>query len=145
MDRCMSEIPRRGAKDVCDLLGCNARQMPKFMSNILPLTSSGLKMETACTSETLVSKSVHTALQPTNRTSWLTILLRFREVPGSNIGPETGHPEVCVILLSPYRQMPRKYLKLGHDRFLSHSFQFIIHLSFHVTLFRLIYWESVVK
>jgi len=24
---------------------------------------------------------------------WLTILLRIREVPGSNLGPETGYPD----------------------------------------------------
>jgi hypothetical protein len=28
-----------------------------------------------------------------DQTSWLTRLLRIREAPGSNLGPETGYPE----------------------------------------------------
>jgi hypothetical protein len=32
---------------------------------------------------------------------WLTLLLRIREVPGSNLGPDTGYPDrVFVIFLS---------------------------------------------
>jgi hypothetical protein len=36
----------------------------------------------------------------------LTILLRIREVPGSNLGTETGYPErVFVVFHSPSRQI----------------------------------------
>jgi hypothetical protein len=31
---------------------------------------------------------------------WLTLLLRVQEVPGSNIGPETGCPEFFLSFLS---------------------------------------------
>jgi hypothetical protein len=61
---------------------------------------------------------------------WLTRLLRILEVPDSNIGPKNrlfwwGF----VVLLSPSKQMPGEYLKLGHYRFIPHYFQFFIHLS----------------
>jgi hypothetical protein len=40
-----------------------------------------------------------------------------------------------VVLLSPSKKIPEVYLKLDHDHFLPHLFQFIIHLlSFHSTL-----------
>jgi hypothetical protein len=32
---------------------------------------------------------------------WLKLLLRIRVVPGSNLCPETGYPEVFVVFLSP--------------------------------------------
>jgi hypothetical protein len=67
---------------------------------------------------------------------WLTHLLRIREVPGSNLGTETGNPEDGFgVFLSRSRQI-QGYLKLGHDRFLVHPIEFIIHLStFHSTLY----------
>jgi hypothetical protein len=34
--------------------------------------------------------------------------------------------EVFVVSLSPSKQIPEQYLKLGHDHLLSHCFQFII-------------------
>jgi hypothetical protein len=44
----------------------------------------------------------------------ITRLLHIREVPGSNLSPETHYPnEVCQIL--------------GHDRIRSHPLEFIIH------------------
>jgi hypothetical protein len=50
-----------------------------------------------------------------------------------------------VVFLSPSRQMPGYYLKLGHDRFLPHPFQFIVH--YHPLIRRCVVWdtESVVK
>jgi hypothetical protein len=35
-------------------------------------------------------------------------LLRIREVPGSNLGPETGYPDwsFLVVFLSPSRKIP---------------------------------------
>jgi hypothetical protein len=37
---------------------------------------------------------------------WLAFLLRIREIPGSNLGPETGCPDWFVVLLSTSSQMP---------------------------------------
>jgi hypothetical protein len=50
------------------------------------------------------------------------LLLRIREVQGSNLGPETGADRHIVIFLSPSSQIPEQYLKLGHDRFHPHPF-----------------------
>jgi hypothetical protein len=36
----------------------------------------------------------------------LVILRRIRQVLGSDLGPETGYPEIFTVLLSPFRQMP---------------------------------------
>jgi hypothetical protein len=55
---------------------------------------------------------------------WLTLLLRFREVLASNLGPETGHTEFSVAFLTSSRWMLAQWLKLGLDRFLQDSFQF---------------------
>jgi hypothetical protein len=38
---------------------------------------------------------------------WLKLLLRFREVPGSHLGPEMGYPDMFfMVFLSSYRQIP---------------------------------------
>jgi hypothetical protein len=57
---------------------------------------------------------------------WLTLLLHKWEVPGSNLGPETNYNEIFMVFLSPSRQLPKYYVKLGHDHFLPHPLQFII-------------------
>jgi hypothetical protein len=36
---------------------------------------------------------------------WLAFLLSIRDIPGSNLSPKTGSPEVFVVLLSPFRQI----------------------------------------
>jgi hypothetical protein len=38
--------------------------------------------------------------------------------------------DVPVAFHSPSKQMPGQHLKLGHDRFIPYTFQFIIHMSF---------------
>jgi hypothetical protein len=44
----------------------------------------------------------------------LTLLLSIREVPGSNLGPETVYvDEFFLIFLSPFRQMSGEYIKIG--------------------------------
>jgi hypothetical protein len=61
---------------------------------------------------------------------WLTLLLRIREIPGLNLGPETGYIDWRSLWL--YLSLQTNigiYLKLGYDRFLPTYFQFIIHLS----------------
>jgi hypothetical protein len=67
------------------------------------------------------------------------LLLRIREVPGSNLGPEAVYPECVFSWFSsvPPGKFRDNTLKLGHDRFLPSPFQFI-HLSpFHSTLYNL--------
>jgi hypothetical protein len=45
-------------------------------------------------------------------------------------------------LLNPLRRMPGWYIKIGQGRFLSHNFQFSIHLSsFQSTIYSLSYWK----
>jgi hypothetical protein len=39
---------------------------------------------------------------------WLTLLLHIREIPGSNLSPDTGYPEVFEVFFFPWRQMPSK-------------------------------------
>jgi hypothetical protein len=64
-------------------------------------------------------------------------LLRIQEIPGSNLGRETG-PRVSVVFLSPSRRMPFQCLKFGHYRFLPCPFQFIIRQPFyHSTIYSL--------
>jgi hypothetical protein len=59
----------------------------------------------------------------------LTLLLYIQEVPGSNLEPETGYPELFLVFPSHFRQMPGWHLKLGHDRFLPiHYSLFILSL-----------------
>jgi hypothetical protein len=36
---------------------------------------------------------------------WLTLLLRIREVPASNLDLETGYSECFVVFLSPFRRI----------------------------------------
>jgi hypothetical protein len=65
---------------------------------------------------------------------WLTLLLCTREVPGSNLGSDTGFPDW--VFLWFYTVPPRRLRDsagTGQDRFLPHPFLFIIHLSFHST------------
>jgi hypothetical protein len=62
---------------------------------------------------------------------WFTRLLRIREVPGLNLGPETDYPVWSFSLFSsvPPGECRSSTLKSGHDRFLPYPFQFIINLS----------------
>jgi hypothetical protein len=53
--------------------------------------------------------------KPDVSAEWLTILLRFQEVPGSNLGSEPvilTEVRFFVIFLSPSRQIPGQYKKL---------------------------------
>jgi hypothetical protein len=57
------------------------------------------------------------------------LLVSIREVPDSNLGPEIDYPDsgfswFASVLPGECREI---ILKLGHDRFLSNHFQFIIH------------------
>jgi hypothetical protein len=59
----------------------------------------------------------------------LKLLSRFREVPDSNLGPETAILSSFRGFLSPFKQMPRKYLKI-RPRPLSYK-PFLINHSLH--------------
>jgi hypothetical protein len=52
-----------------------------------------------------------------------------RMARGSNLGRDIDYPNWgdLVVFLSPSSQMPRQYINLGHDCFLPHIFQVIIH------------------
>jgi hypothetical protein len=91
-----------------------------------------------------------------NLWSWNFIARRGRVVsslasysggPGFKSRPGGRLPwlRVFMVFLSPSRQMLGQYLKLGHDRFLPHPFQFIVH--YLPLIRRCIVWdtESVVK
>jgi hypothetical protein len=69
----------------------------------------------------------HTPYQRRGRV--INTLLRIQQVPRSNLGPETGYPDLrfIVVFFDPSRQMSGYYLKLGHDRFHPHPFRFIVH------------------
>jgi hypothetical protein len=59
------------------------------------------------------------------------VLIRILEVPGSNLGPETGYSEPdCASFFSvPTGKCQDSTLKLVHDHFFPNPFRFIIHLS----------------
>jgi hypothetical protein len=41
----------------------------------------------------IITNLHHQLWTPTAVVKWLTLLLRIREVPGSNLGPEAGYPD----------------------------------------------------
>jgi hypothetical protein len=56
----------------------------------------------------------------------LELLLRILELPDSNLGPESGYPEILFAAsVNSSRQTQRQYVKSGHDRFLLHPFQLV--------------------
>jgi hypothetical protein len=60
----------------------------------------------------------------------LTMMFRVREVPGSNISLDTSHLRGFPWFSSVPRDECRDgTLKLGHDRFLPNTLQFIVQLS----------------
>jgi hypothetical protein len=61
----------------------------------------------------------------------------FKSRPGNSL----SWLRLFMVFFSPSRQILGLYLKLGHDHFLIHPFQFIIHLSpIHYTLYILNHW-----
>jgi hypothetical protein len=77
----------------------------------------------------------------------LTLLFRILEIPGSNIGSETGYPEVFRGLPQSLHENAGTVLKIRHQPFPSTSLHFTIHSSpFHSTLYTVCVAEkSVVK
>jgi hypothetical protein len=77
------------------------------------------------------------SLKPNSEVEWLTLLLCIREVPGSNLGPETGYP--LWFSSVPPGECHDSSWKLNCDGLLSNPFQFNVHLSpYHWTIFSLI-------
>jgi hypothetical protein len=98
-------------------------------------------------SSTVSVKCLRVISTPTVVLEWLALLLCVQELAAWNYGPETGYPywEFCDFS-EFFQYISGYYFKLGHDRFLPHPLQFIIHLSpFNSTLYNLSYWERVVK
>jgi hypothetical protein len=62
---------------------------------------------------------------------WLIFLLRIWEIPGADLGPETGYLDHDFRRFSQSRQANAGIVpsKLGHNCFLANPSQFIIHLS----------------
>jgi hypothetical protein len=76
---------------------------------------------------------------PNVMVEWLTLLLRIRKVPGSNLGQETSSDEVFVVVLSHSMEILSS-TKISPQPLFSHSFQSITHpSSFHSTLYSLSY------
>jgi hypothetical protein len=76
---------------------------------------------------------------------WLTLLLRIREVPVSNFGPDVGHPEWALMSISTVS--PGKFWGSSRPRpFPSISFAFHHSLIIpHYTLYSLSHWKTVFK
>jgi hypothetical protein len=74
----------------------------------------------------------HDVFVPNVVVGCLTLLPYIREVPGSDLSPETGYPDWDFSWFSavPPGKCRDSTFKLGHDRFLPHSFQFIIHFTY---------------
>jgi hypothetical protein len=102
--------------------------------------STALKMETLCFSETLVpiykftgrysteehfylhchdNFTSHTflplLLAPSVMVRWLIFLIHIREVPGSDLGSETGYPMIGYLFEIRPRRLPSKSFQIHHN------------------------------
>jgi hypothetical protein len=83
-------------------------------SPLVPYTSTMYHVRDTC-SQTVVTTKPHS--------------LRYWKAGSSetNLTPEISYSyKFFLVILSPSIQIPRQYLKSGHDRFLPHPLQFII-------------------
>jgi hypothetical protein len=86
---------------------------------------------------TCAPKPLRPPITPNVVVEWLTILLRIREVPGSNLGPGTGYPEAFHGLLQHFQANAASFLVLSNSSF-----------TYNYSILRCVvlsYWESVVK
>jgi hypothetical protein len=81
----------------------------------------------------LITSILIISVLPNFVVEWVPLLLRIREVPSSNLGPENGYPDSGFSWFSsvPPDECLDITLKLGYDRFLPNPFQVIIHLVTH--------------
>jgi hypothetical protein len=56
----------------------------------------------------------------------LALLLPDFKAPGSNVGPETGHPGLGFLGFPQFIRQMLESLKLGHDLFFPNPVQFIV-------------------
>jgi hypothetical protein len=59
---------------------------------------------------------------PNTAVKWLTFVFHIWEVPGSNLEPKTGYPEVLWISSVPPDELRDFTLELNHDHFLPNPF-----------------------
>jgi len=58
---------------------------------------------------------------------WL-VVLGIQDVPGSNLNRDRDYPDkLFIVLFSPSRQIPRRYITLGHGHLYPHPYLFITH------------------
>jgi hypothetical protein len=96
----------------------------------------------------LLNNDVSTTVVPNIVVKCLTLLLHIWEVPGSYLGPgdRLSRLRFFVVFLSLSTQTLGQYLKIRPFPLSSKSFQFIIHLSpYHLMLYSLSYWKSIIK
>jgi hypothetical protein len=93
---------------------------------------------------TTSSSDILPRLTPNVVVEWLTLLLRIREVQGSNLGyPDWGFSWFSSV---PPGKFWDSTLKLGNDRFLPHPFQYITHSShLHSMLYDLSHWKETLN
>jgi hypothetical protein len=77
------------------------------------------------------NEELHCLYYSANIIRGISLLLRIREVQGTNLGPETDYPDqgLSWFFSDSPGECRDNTLKLIHDRFLSNLVQFIIHLS----------------
>jgi hypothetical protein len=95
----------------------------------------------------LIARDVNYSEQKSyHRTLWPNGNIAASCSGGPRFKSRLGDLRFFVVFVNPSKQMPGQYLKLGHNYFLPHPFQLTTSLSsFHWTLYRLSYRESVDK
>jgi hypothetical protein len=91
------------------------------------LTNQVFSYKVTTTKHSIIINRLHRILRSVE---WLTVLLCILNVPGSNLGPETGYPDWFFLWLSPVPtgKCSDSRAKLRHENFLPYTFQFIIYL-----------------
>jgi hypothetical protein len=103
-------------------------EFPKISQHIPGDVEIQQQWWTLCMKTTFVCFLI-TNVTPNVVVEWLTLLLRIREVLGSNLGPDIGYTDWGVSWVSsvPPAEFEDRTFKLGHDRFYPNPYQFIIH------------------
>jgi hypothetical protein len=77
----------------------------------------------------LVKKTKTETQSPNVVVEWLTLLLRIREVPDSNMGLKTGYPGRFLVFFQSFQGNAGIVPYVRSRPFLPHTFQFITQLS----------------
>jgi hypothetical protein len=94
----------------------------KFLLVVWPL-SAPTKGSKFLQADSMVITTSSTAHAPNLAVEWVALQLRIRQVPSSNLGPETNYSEA---LHGIPEILAGLYIKLGHGNFLPNPFQFVI-------------------